>query len=163
MFLLRGLCLGSNVPSRASLFKGVFVQGSLCPGGVSPGLSPSGDLCPGIVLCPEEGLCPRGSLLCYFQGVSVQQGLCPGGSLSRGSLSRGGLCPRGSLSVGVSVWGVSVHGERPPYGENRVVRILLVRILVFFFVISTPPFFVTNISTSVYFQSWHFIWVQNDP
>ena len=108
MFLLRGLCLGSHVPSRASLFKGVSVQGSLCPGGVSPGLSPSGDLCPGVVLCPEEGLCPRGSLLCYFQGVSVQQGLCSGGSLSRGSMSRGGLCPRESLSVG------SLSAERDP-------------------------------------------------
>ena len=158
MFLLRGLCLGSHVPSRASLFKGVSVQGSLCPGGVSPGLSPSGDLCPGVVLCPEEGLCPRGSLLCYFQGVSVQQGLCSGGSLSRGSMSRGGLCPRESLSVG------SLSAERDPRtGKNRVVRILPVRILVFFFVTSTPPLFVTNISTSVYFQSWHFILVQNDP
>ena len=60
--------------------------------------------------------------------VCVQGDLCPGGSLSRGFLSRG------SLSRGVSVQGVSVQGglshRDPPYGNERVVHILLERILV---------------------------------
>ena len=60
-------------------------------------------------------------------------GLCPGGSLSRG------VCPGGSQSWGVSVQGdlcpgVSVQGglchRDPPYGNERVVHILLERILV---------------------------------
>ena len=57
------------------------------------------------------------------QGVSVPGGLYPRG-----------LCPGGSLSRGVSVWGVSVWGglchEDPPYGNERVVCILLECILV---------------------------------
>ena len=61
-------------------------------------------------------------------GVSVQEevsvqgrgGLCPGGSLFRGD-----PCPGGSLSRG------SLLG-RPPYGNERVVRILQECIFVFF-------------------------------
>ena len=62
---------------------------------------------------------PGGSL----SGGSLSKGLCPGGSLSGGSLS-GGLCPgRVSLSRG------SLLG-RPPYGNERAVRILLECILI---------------------------------
>ena len=68
--------------------------------------------------------------------VSVQEGslskggLCPGGSLSgEGSLSRRGLCPRGSLGRGLCPGGWLLG--RPPYGNERTVRILLECILVF--------------------------------
>ena len=72
----------------------------------------------------------RGSL----SGVSVQGegGLCPGGSLGVSvqgeSLSREGLCPGGGLCLGVSVQGGSLSG-RPPYSNERAVRILLECIL----------------------------------
>ena len=106
-----------------------------------------GVLCGG--LCPG-GLCPWGSLSMgvsvhrvSVQGVSVQ-----GISIQGESLSREGVPV--SVSVGVSVQGVSVQGvsiqgvsiqgslskERgpcqgdPPYGNVRVVRILLECILV---------------------------------
>ena len=52
-------------------------------------------------------------------------GLCPGGS--RG----GGIGPGGVLSGGVSVQRGSLSG-RPPYGNERTVRILLECILVLF-------------------------------
>ena len=61
-------------------------------------------------------------------GVSVQEGICPGGYLSRGSLSGGALC-----LGGVSVQGGLCQGDpldRPPYGKERAVRILLECILV---------------------------------
>ena len=60
-------------------------------------------------LCPGEGdLCPGEGGLCPG-GVSIQGDPCPGGSLSRGSLL-----------------------GRPPYGNERVVRILQECIFVFF-------------------------------
>ena len=89
-------------------------------------------------------------------GVSVQGGLCPGGHCW-GIFVQGDLCPGGrSLSKVVFVCEVSVWGlpdRDPPYGEDRMVRILLECILVFLFVHSTPPFSVTDINTSVYLQS----------
>ena len=75
----------------------------------------------------------------YDQGVSVLGGFCLGGLCPRG------LCPGGSLSGGVSIQGVSTRGdlclgsqcpgglERPPYGNELVVRIPLEYILVNFF------------------------------
>ena len=97
-----------------------------------------GGLCPG-------GLCPWGSL---STGSLSTGGLCSGDLYPGGSLSREGVPV--SVSVGVSVQGVSVQGvsiqgvsiqgslskERgpcqgdPPYGNVRVVRILLECILV---------------------------------
>ena len=76
-----------------------------------------------------------------FRGVSVQGCLCPGG-LCAGVSVQGGVCPGvgevfvggGSLSKGVSVWEVSVKETHPPppYGNMRVVRILLECILIIF-------------------------------
>ena len=108
----------------------------LCPGGFSV----QGSLCPG-------GLCLGGSLLRASLsggfGVSVQGGLCLGGSLSRWSLSGDGSLCRGASVQGVSVWGISVQRDvspgglcqgdlpqRPPYGNERAVGILLECILV---------------------------------
>ena len=80
----------------------------------------------------------RGSL----SGGSLSGGLCPEASLSRGSLSRGSLSrgalsrrslSRGCLSGGSLSGGVSVRetplDRKPPYGNERVVHILLECIL----------------------------------
>ena len=86
---------------------GGSLSGVLCPGGsLSRWSLSSGSLSGG--LCPE-GLCP---------GVSVQGGLCPGG-----------LCP-GEFFVR------ETPRQRPPYGNERVVRIVLECILVTSIVIS---------------------------
>ena len=80
----------------------LFIEGGLS---LCPGGCPSRAVLGGSL--SQEGLCPGGVSV---QGVSVQGGfLCPGGSLSR----------EGSLS-----W-------RPPYSNERTVRILLECILVY--------------------------------
>ena len=69
-------------------------------------------------------------------GVSVPA--CTTGHMTRGvSVQGGGLCLGGSLSRGVSVqggWGLCqgdpLPRQRPPYGNERAVRILLECILV---------------------------------
>ena len=84
-------------------------------GSLSRGVSVRGCLCPGVSL----------------SGGSLSMGvLCPGVSLSGGSLSMGVLCPGGSLSRGVSVREIPQTESPPPYGNERVVRILLECILV---------------------------------
>ena len=94
-------------PVYDSVHKGVSVQGSFCPGG----LSPEGRLC-------LQGVFVWGGLV---QGVSVQ-----GVSLQRGISVQGFLCPEGGW---VSVRGGSLSG-RPLYGKERAVRILLECILI---------------------------------
>ena len=83
----------------------------------------------GVSVSVRGCVCPGGSL---SRRVSVQVGVSvQGGSL--GGLSRGRLCPGGSLSGGLCR-GFSVGGSlswRPPYGNERVVCILLECILVF--------------------------------
>ena len=87
--------LGGGVPVRG---------GGLCPGRVSPS---GGSLSGGVSI-------PGGSLSRAFSvwGISVWGPLSRGVSIPGGSLSQGGLCP----------WGLS-RGD-PPYGNERVVRIL---------------------------------------
>ena len=92
--------------------QGVSVHGGLCPQGLCPGGLCSGDLYPGGSLS-REGVPVSVSVGVSAQGVSVQ---------------------------GVSIQGVSIQGslskERgpcqgdPPYGNVRVLRILLECILV---------------------------------
>ena len=108
-----GLCPGEGVS-----FQG---RGSLSRGGGS--LSRGGGLCPGEGVSVHPG---KGSL---SRGVgSLSGGSLSGGSLSRGSLFRGSLF-RGSLSREFSVQVGSLSGKPPqtetPYGNERVVRILL--------------------------------------
>ena len=112
-----GVCLSTgsvsvSVPGGSSS-RGVSIQGGLCPGGSLSRGSVSGKegLCPGG-LC-QRGLCPRGLF---------PEGLC----LRGGGLCPGGLCPGESLSLG-DPW---PPGQRPPYGNEREVRILLECILV---------------------------------
>ena len=84
----------------------MFSQVSVCPQGclsLCPGGSPSWR--------QVRGLCPLGGGLC-------PGGLCPG---------TGGLCPgRGALSK------ETPPRPRPPYGNERAVRILLECILFYF-------------------------------
>ena len=106
---------GVSVSGQGSLSRGVSVQGGLCLG-VSVYL--------GVCLSTGVSVSVWGSL----SGGLCPGGLCPGSSLSRGSLSRGGLY------LGVSVQGGflsrgSLSGK-PPYGNERAVRILLECILV---------------------------------
>ena len=76
-----------------------------------------GDLCPNMHLrSHDQGISVQGSL----SGGSLSGGLCPGGSLSGG----GGFCPGGSQSRG------SLSGRETLYGNARMVRILLERIIV---------------------------------
>ena len=88
------------------------------------------------------GLCPGG-----LSWGSLSKGvLCPGGSLSRGSVGRGGSLSRGSLS------------QRPPYGKERAVRILLEGILVFnnfpkiLILLSQHIFFFNYLNISLFFN-----------
>ena len=75
------------------------------------------------MLCFHRCVCPQGGVSVSVQGLSTPGGLCPGG-LCLGEVSvQGGLCP------GVSVWGGS-PSWRPPYSNDRAVRILLECILV---------------------------------
>ena len=68
-------------------------------------------------------------------GFSVPGGLCRGGgSVRRGFLSGGFSVPGGLCLVGVYVLGDLCPG-RPPYGNERAVRILLECILVLFNVV----------------------------
>ena len=114
-YVFTGVCLSTGGGSR-SLIREVSIPGwgSLSRGGGSwslsrgvsiPGASVQGDI---SVQGVSGGSLSRRVL---SQGVSVQgRGTLSGRSLSRGSLSRrGGLC----------------HGEIPPYGNERAVRILL--------------------------------------
>ena len=105
-----GLCPGGKVSVHpgGSLFRGVSVQGDLCPG-----RSLSRGLCPGRSLS-RGGLCP-GEFLSW--GVSVQVGpLSREGSQSGGLCRGGGRGGRGTLSRGI----------------GRAVRILLECIVVLF-------------------------------
>ena len=68
------------------------------------------------VMFSQVFVCTRGGSL---------EDLCPGGLCLGGGICPGGLCPG---------WGVSVQGgslsRRPPYSNERVVRILLECILI---------------------------------
>ena len=77
-----------------------------------------------VILFTRGGLCPSMHHRSHDQG-----GVCPGGFCLRGFLSGRSLSSWVSVQ-GVSVWGVSVR-ESPPYGNERVVCILLEYILVF--------------------------------
>ena len=92
-----------------SLFRGVSVQGVSIRGVSVQGSSVQGGLYPG------EGSLSRGRVSIQGKGLYPGKGLCPG----ERSLSRGR----------VSVQGGSLSG-RPPYGNVRVVRILLECILI---------------------------------
>ena len=76
----------------------------LCPGGLRPGGLWLGGLCPGRAVS--------------VQGGSLCRGVCLGGICPEAVSVQGGLCPGGSLS------------GRPPYCNERAVRILLECILV---------------------------------
>ena len=105
-------------PICQSVYRRVFVRGSLCPGGSLPGKSLSGEISVRGDLCLGESL---------SRGVSVGGDLCPGESLSggisvrgisvRGSLCPGDLCPGESLSGGSLSGRVSVRGDICP-GES---------------------------------------------
>ena len=110
---------------------GVCVQGSLSIGG----LCPLGSLSRGVSV---QGVSAQ--TVSVWGSLSRRGGLCPGGgSQSRGSLSRGSLS-RGSLSRGLypgglspGSWGLCLGGlgqGDPPYGNVRVVHILVECILV---------------------------------
>ena len=99
---------------RGSLFRGSMSRG------VSVWESLSGGSLSGVSVQGEGGLCPG--------GIFVQGDLCPGGVSVQGSLCPGALCPGGGLCLGVSVQGGSLAG-RPPYSNERAVRILLECIL----------------------------------
>ena len=90
----------------------VSVQGDLCPGGFS---RPGGSLSSGSL----SGGSLSGRSLSRV-GVFVQGGLCPGRSLSMWSLPKGrGVSVQGGICLG-----------RPPYGNVRMICILLECILV---------------------------------
>ena len=129
--------------SRSLSKEGVSVQGrgvSVQGRGVS--VQGRGSLSKGGGLCPGEGVSVQGRGSLSIQG----RGLCPGEwGLCLGDLCPGGLCPgvfvqgslfRGSLSREFSVQVGSLSGKPPqtetPYGNERVVRILLECIFVVF-------------------------------
>ena len=99
-----GLVKGGLFP----LSRGVFVQGSLCPGGfLSRGHLPRegvGGLCLGS-LSRERSLSGGVSVLRVSVWGSLSRevsvwALCPGGLCPEGSLSRGSVSGKGSLSEG---------------------------------------------------------------
>ena len=105
---------------QGNIFTGVFQSFCSHGGGISVWCLFLSDC---LVLCSfwEGGLA---MVPCSFQG----------GSPSRGSLSRWGLCPWGLCPWGLCL-GVLLSRrpprQRPLYGEERVVRILLECILVY--------------------------------